>query len=80
MWVRADAPGQSLKLKLREYQGSTLLSQPLTTVTLTTSWQLVTVQCTPVAPGASTLDLTAYVSNAPVGSTFYADDVSIVVS
>ena len=77
VWVRADTPGQVLKLKLREYQGSTLLAQPLTSVTLTTSWQLVTVQSAPVAPGNSTLDLTAYVSSAPVGATFYVDDVSI---
>jgi len=80
LWVRADTPGQSLKLKLREYQGATLVGQPLTSVTLTTSWQLVTVTYVPVAPGASTLDFTAYVSNAPVGATFYADDASITQS
>jgi hypothetical protein len=80
LWVRADTPGQVLKLKLREYQGSVLVGQPLTSVTLTTSWQLVTVQYTPVAPGASTLDFTAYVSNAPVGAAFYADDASITQS
>jgi hypothetical protein len=80
LWVRSDTPGQVLKLKLREYQGSTLLGQPLTAVTLTTEWQLVTVQDVPVAPGASTLDLTAYVSNAPVGATFFADDASITTS
>ena len=80
LWVRADSPGQVLKLKLREYQGSTLLGQPLTSVTLTTSWQLVTVQYAPVAAGNSTLDLTAYVSNAPVGATFYVDDASITQS
>jgi PKD domain/Carbohydrate binding domain len=78
LWVRADTPGQQLKLKLREYQGSTLLGQPLTALTLTTSWQLVTVSYAPVAPGASTLDLTAYVSSAPAGATVYADDASIV--
>jgi hypothetical protein len=78
--VRADTPGQVLKLKLREYQGSTLLGQPLTQVTLTTTWQQVIVQYSPVSPGSSTLDFTAYVSNAPVGATFYADDASITLS
>jgi parallel beta-helix repeat protein len=77
LWVRADTAGQVLKLKLREYQGSTLVGQPLTSITLSTAWQLVTVTYVPVAPGASTLDFTAYVSNAPVGATFYADDASI---
>jgi parallel beta-helix repeat protein len=79
LWVRADTPGQSLKLKIREYQGSALLGQPLTTVTLGTSWQQVTVTYVAAAPGASTLDFTAYVSNAPVGATFYADDASITL-
>jgi hypothetical protein len=79
LWVRADTAGQTLKLKLREYQGSTLVGQPLTSITLSTTWQLVTVTYVPVAPGASTLDFTAYVSNAPVGATFYVDDASITL-
>jgi parallel beta-helix repeat protein len=80
MWVRADTPGAQLKLKIREYKGATLVGQPLTMLTLTTTWQLVTVTYSPVAPGQSTLDLTAYVSNAPAGASFYADDVSITRS
>ena len=45
--------------------------------TLSTAWQPVTVSYEPVAPGASTLDLNAYVSSAPPGTCFYADDASI---
>jgi hypothetical protein len=31
-------------------------------------------------PGTTTLDFLALVSNAPVGTCFYADDISIVLS
>jgi hypothetical protein len=49
----------------------------LAQTTLTTGWQLVSLAYTPVAPG-STLDLNVYVTGAPPGTCFYADDVSIV--
>jgi PKD repeat protein len=77
-WVRADAPGATLKLKLREYRKDTgaLLGAARSTVTLTTSWQLVSVAYAPLEPRASTLDYTAYIDSVPAGSTcFYADDV-----
>jgi hypothetical protein len=48
-------------------------------VKLTTQWQPVTVQYTAVDPGASTLDLSAYVMNAAPGTCFYADDASVAV-
>jgi hypothetical protein len=47
---------------------------------LTTSWQLVSVSSVPAMPGTTTLDFLALVSNAPVGTCFYADDISIVLS
>jgi PKD domain-containing protein/carbohydrate binding protein with CBM4/9 domain len=47
--------------------------------TLTTAWQPVSVSYTPVAPGASTLDFQAFISSAPPGTCFYADDVGITV-
>jgi hypothetical protein len=77
LWVRADTPGAILKLRLREWSGATDVGQAKTTVTLTTDWQPVTVQYTAAAPGASTLDLNAYVLGAPPGTCFYADDASI---
>ena len=80
LWVRADAAGASLKLRFREYNTSgTLLASPTTTKTLTTSWQQVTVADVPLAPGASTLDFNAYISSAPPGTCFYADDASITL-
>jgi hypothetical protein len=44
---------------------------------LTTSWQQISVAYTPAAVG-STLDLNAFVLNAPSGTCFYADDASVV--
>jgi hypothetical protein len=81
LWVRADTPGATLKLRFREYQSGSLVGSPQITLhQLTTSWELVTVTRTVEAPGSSTLDLTAFVANAPPGTCFYADDASITVS
>ena len=75
--MRADAPGASLKLRFREYVGSTLQGTASTSVTLGNTWQQVTVTYVPVAPGSSTLDFNAYVSKAAPGICFYADDASV---
>jgi PKD repeat protein len=80
VWVRADTAGAKLTLKLREYNGSTFVAQQVTTATLSTSWQQVSVSYVPQNPGVSTLDLNAYVSNAVAGTCFYADDISITTS
>ncbi len=77
LWVRADTAGATLKLRLREYAGSTLVGSATAQVTLSTSWQQVTVSYQVGAPGASTLDLNAYVAKAPPGVCFYADDASV---
>jgi hypothetical protein len=77
-WVRADSAGAALKVRFREYNGSTFVSSATTTITLSTSWQQVTVAYIPQVIG-STLDFTVYVSTAPTGVCFYADDVSIKV-
>jgi hypothetical protein len=77
MWVRADVPGQTFKVRLREYSGAALLGSAMSQVVLTTTWQPVMVGYAPVAPGASTLDLNAYVSGAPPGTCFRADDAAI---
>jgi hypothetical protein len=82
LWVRADTPGATLKLRFREYStgANTLLGTETTLATLTTSWQQVSVSYTPVSPGASTIDFNAYVSSAAPGTCFYADDAAIVRS
>src|SRR5207247_2390397 len=78
LWARADAAGKPLKLRLREYVGSTLVGSLTTELALTTSWQQVTVAYTVTSPG-STLDLNAYLSSAdaPPGACFYADDAAV---
>jgi parallel beta-helix repeat protein len=82
IWVRADTPGATFTLRVREFNGSTLVGSTSTQVTLTTSWQLVTVTYTAVSPGSTTLDFNAYLpsASAPPGACFYADDASIVRS
>jgi hypothetical protein len=80
LWARADVAGATLKLRFREYNGSTLVGTQTTLLTLSTSWQLVTATYAPAAPGVSTLDFNAYVSTAAVGTCFYADDASITLN
>ena len=77
LWVRADTAGATLKLRFRERQGGTTLLQQITTATLTTSWQKVTVAITPTSPGTSSIDFTGYIPSAPQGACFSADDASI---
>jgi hypothetical protein len=78
MWVRAWNPSSPpIKMRLREYVGSTAAGMQVETFPLTTSWQKVSVSYTIVSPGASTLDFNAYVSNAPPGGCFLVDDISI---
>jgi parallel beta-helix repeat protein len=83
IWVRADTGGKPLKLRFREYSLSSgaLLGTTTTQVTLTTSWQQVTVTYTAVSPGSSTLDFNAYLSSAdaPPGTCFYADDAAVLL-
>jgi hypothetical protein len=78
IWVRADTAGAVLRLKFQEYSGNTLVGSASVPITLSTSWQQVTLTYTIKSPG-STLDFQAYVSNSPPGTVFYADDASIVV-
>jgi parallel beta-helix repeat protein len=78
LWARADSAGAVLKLKFQEYNGSTLVGSATGQITLSTSWQKVTVTYTTKSPG-STLDLQAYVSNPIPGAAFYADDASITL-
>ena len=77
LWVRAPVAGATLKLKFREYQGSTLVGSKDQAVTLTTAWQQLQISYAAVAPGSSTLDFVAYITNAPPGVCFQADDAMI---
>ncbi|HET9311117.1 MAG TPA: carbohydrate binding domain-containing protein [Actinomycetota bacterium] len=76
MWARSDAPGRTLKLRVREYAGGAKQGTITENLALTSSWQQVSVVYTPVAAGSS-LDVDAFTSNSPVGVCFQADDVSI---
>ncbi|TML92889.1 MAG: tandem-95 repeat protein, partial [Actinobacteria bacterium] len=77
IWVRSDTPGLTFKLRVREYKSGVQQGSLSTSVTLTSSWQPVTVVYTPVAPGSSNLDFQAYTVSSPVGVCFQADDASI---
>ena len=68
-----------LKLRFREYVGSTNTGSLTTQLTLTTGWQLITLSYVPTSVG-SALDFNAYISSAPPGTCFYADDAVITVS
>jgi hypothetical protein len=76
IWVRSDTPGQSFKLRIREYSAGTQVGSSSTTVTLTSIWQQVSLVYTPVDAGQSDLDFQGYISSAPVGVCFEADDAS----
>jgi hypothetical protein len=80
LWVRADTSGAVVKLRFREYNGSTLVGTGTAQVTLTTSWQQVSLSYAPASPGVSTLDFNAFVSKAATGTAFYADDAAITTS
>lgn len=76
MWIRADSPGATLTIRIREYAGGTLAGKQTAQIQLAADWQVVSVSHPVQAPG-STLDLQAWIGGAPVGTCFYADDVSI---
>jgi parallel beta-helix repeat protein len=83
LWARADTAGKPLKLRFREYTLSSgaLLGTATSQITLSTSWQRVSVSYTVTTPGSSSLDFNAYLSSAdaPPGPCFYADDASVTV-
>lgn len=77
-WVRADTAGKRISILLRELNGSTLIGSRVRRFTLSTSWQEISVQWTPSSPSHS-LDLQIFLpkAQAPPGTCFYADDISI---
>ncbi len=76
-WVRSDNSTATANLRLREYNGSTQVQAVLMPVTLSTTWQQVTLMLTPQAAGSSYLDLNVLVTGAPAGANVYIDDVSL---
>ncbi|WP_214325134.1 PKD domain-containing protein [Nonomuraea sediminis] len=76
-WVRASTAGQTIKLKLTEYVGSTNVGSASATLTLGTAWQLISVPYTVTSPG-STVDFLLYTSSNPPGQCFQADDLSLL--
>jgi PKD repeat protein len=76
LWVKGATAGATLKLRLTEFNGSTNAGSASASATLTTAWQKVSVSYTPVAPGTSSLDLNAFINNAPPGTCFLADDAA----
>ena len=77
IWVRSDTPGPRVKLASASTRAACNRDRAPSTATTTSSWQLVTLVYTPVAPGQSNLDFQAYTVNSPVGVCFQADDASI---
>lgn len=80
MWVRADVPGTTLTLRIREYVSGSLVGKQTASIGLSTAWQQVSLAYPVQSPGASTLDLQAWVPNAPIGTCFAVDDVVIAPS
>jgi hypothetical protein len=81
IWVRADSPGATIKLKLIELDGATVVRSRTASRTLDTSWGQLTAALTSVPAGRS-LDVQVFVPKefAPPGTCFDADDASITAS
>ncbi|MGH3413660.1 MAG: carbohydrate binding domain-containing protein [Marmoricola sp.] len=76
-WVRSDTGQGNAFLRMREYQGATKVATTQASVPLTPSWQQLTIQVVPTAPGTSSLDMDVYAFAAPAGTNLYIDDVAI---
>jgi hypothetical protein len=74
-WIRGDGVGQQVKLRLREYVGTTLVGTGTATVTTTGDWQQVQVSY-PVTSQGSALDLNLYETGQATGHTLQIDDVA----
>jgi hypothetical protein len=64
-----------VRLRVREYNGTTLVATGTSTVTSTGDWQQVQLSY-PVASPGSTLDLNVYETSQPVGATLQVDDLT----
>jgi hypothetical protein len=82
-WVRGDAAGAgaTVRLRVREYDGQTLVGTKESSVVLTTDWQQVTLAYAPAAPGTSSLDLNLLRSSTPDAAVcFQVDDLAMGTS
>lgn len=77
-WVRGPA-GTTVRLRIREYNGSTFVGSATATASLATSWAQVSVSY-PIGVAGSTLDLTLYTTNSAPGWCFDADDLWLSLS
>jgi parallel beta-helix repeat protein len=75
-WIRSDTANLQVKLRLREYAGSTLVGTALYTVTTTGDWQQLSIPYSVLSPG-SNLDLNVFEVNQPIGTHLLVDDVSL---
>ena len=80
LWVKGAIAGATLTLRLQELNGATVVGSATSTITLSTSWQLITVSYTVKQPTRTALDFNAFVNSVPARTTgFYADDASITL-
>jgi PKD repeat protein len=80
LWVRGAAAGATMNLRLQEMNGTTIVSSATSTLTLSTSWQQITVSRSILQPGVTPLNFNAYVITIPAAATaFYADDATLTL-
>jgi hypothetical protein len=76
-WVKPQFAGQVLNLRLREWQGATLVSDKRVFLTATdTSWQQLSAQLV-AAQAGSQLAFIVYADDLDAGESFLADDLSL---
>ena len=76
-YVRADAPGRVVAVRVMEYRGTTFVGERSRTVTLAdTAWHRVAVDYTAATNGAS-LDLNVLGKAVPAGGGFFVDDLRL---
>ncbi|HSX32772.1 MAG TPA: hypothetical protein VLF91_00320 [Candidatus Saccharimonadales bacterium] len=80
VWVRAGFAGQTINFRLREWHGSTLVTDNKITWTATdTDWHEMDNTITPAASG-NQLAFAVYASGMNAGDSFEADDMSLTAN
>jgi parallel beta-helix repeat protein len=75
-WIRTTAVGGQIKLRIREYNGATLVGTGTATLNPNGQWQQIQLSYAVLSPG-STLDLNVYETTQPGGSDLQIDDVTL---
>jgi type VII secretion-associated serine protease mycosin len=75
-WVRAAAPGKTVCLRVREYQGATQVGAAQTCAPTSAGWAELPALVYSAVGGGS-LDVYAYQSNAVAGDSFEIDEVLV---